>query len=264
MCADSLFVAAGRKCTAPDGRTLRGRQGRVITCRSKKLDLFISAGVTDGNHVHGALVLRGNPDDAFRLSWVNTGKFEGGEYFKLLVIHRLATGIKVSGCDDVHDVQSVIARYSDDTGAFEHFHSHKIAKIRFWDARTLAALLSHDLSKDVSFRVRDWTPAITNCMVMPALVCAGMAKQAEVAVKDVLCEIGRPLVEQLLGSSEMLDRMVDQAYAAEIWVPKCRFDMDCTRATCVFGHTIHNAEARRALKMLESDLTAILQRLRVS
>lgn len=243
--SDAIFVKLGHRCEPLGDYALRGCRGD-ITCEAHKLDLFIAAGMTLGNHVHGALVLKGYTRNAFRLSWVRSAMHSDGVSFKLLIVHRLACGLCVSGCSEMREVRAILGSMADNTGSFDNFHCHKIKKLSSWHVNTLAALLNHDLTKELQYKAVGWTPAITNCIVMPALVCVGMALDdgSDEDRSGILCDIdaklynlGKPLMDRLTPRHpKLLDHMLAEAFATEAWTQKCHYDWDCTQECCMFAH----------------------------
>jgi len=173
---DILFAANGGSVRARRGkgglRIVGRRERAIIFDRPSSVQVFVACAVTDGGHIHASLVLAsGSFEHDFRLSWVNTREYNTGQPFKMVMLHRMASGIRVMGVDKMSSVRRLLASITDYTGHFRHFKFLPVPLLEnvSIDLDDLAGSMSEDLGKNVCMRPSG--PYDTNCVVFPAAAC---------------------------------------------------------------------------------------------
>jgi hypothetical protein len=125
-------------------------------------DIVFAIGESEDGRVHGGLVLNGSQYGGFKLSWMNDATFD------VLILHRVADGIKVSGCDKVADARSLLCSYVDGS----KFVTRVLTRVDV-DIAQLASYMQQDLT--MSFEVSVWNLDVyndTNCLLFVARAAA--------------------------------------------------------------------------------------------
>lgn len=91
-----------------DGYSICSRKGdRYITTMAAKIDVYLLVGLSDQTYVHGGLVLKGS----FYLSWLD-------ETFKVVVFHRMPSGLRIVGTQNLTEAGNVLRNYGGHCKAF--------------------------------------------------------------------------------------------------------------------------------------------------